>query len=317
MRRARHAPRGAHGDAGEANRVGHHMRKRIASSCPIAAFVVALTLAACSDVSGVTDVTLLTDSVSVIGDFRETASVSPSALRAAVDVTLLLANQSATPETLPAPLSGRCRGGLVVEAWHQSNGRSTLVWRSSDEPAVPCPVTPLSLVVAPHASVSVTGEFNNAEILGDSLPEGNYILTVSADLQSPMIPARLTAGSIFIGRKYIVPPGTVLDGTWAGGADGILVILALHWTADSVSGTGTYTAGTPNVNRCGGGTLRGTGTVKFTASRSEDRLTGHVAFDNGWAPPYSAVHTGRDLLDGQFMSVDAGPCPLPLARQIP
>ncbi|HXT17556.1 MAG TPA: hypothetical protein VN706_18080 [Gemmatimonadaceae bacterium] len=280
-------------------------------------FVVPLTVAACSDGSGLSTGTLLSDTASVDGDFRETASVAPSPLRAAVDVTLLIMNRGTRPETLYSSESGSCDGGLIVRAWHHANGRNTLAWLSSAVPVVPCPGHPLPLVLAPNASVSLTREIGNAEILGDSLPSDTYILTASADLRSPTLPAQVTAASIFIGLEYIVPPGTVLDGTWSGGADGILLRLALRWTADSVNGTGTYVATPPYSNRCGGSTLRGSGTVKFTAARTEDRLVGHMAFDNGWTPPYSAVQTGRDLLDGHFMSVDVGPCPMPLGREIP
>lgn len=79
------------------------------------------------------------------------------------------------------------------------------------------------------------------------------------------------------------------------------------------SGTGTYTAFTPNTNRCGGGTLRGSGTATVPAARVEDRVSGYVSFDKGWLPPYSAVQTALDLLDGQFLSIDAGQCPMPVA----
>lgn len=276
-----------------------------------------LATAACSSGTEPTSDPFVGDTVAVTGNLRETGSAALSPERAAVDVTLLIANQGAQPETLTTSAIAECAGSVIVRAWRDVNGRKSLAWISSAIPVIPCPIALLGpTVIAPHTAVTLGREIPNFEILGDSLPAALYTLTVSADLESPALPAQIATPALFIGPHYIVPPGTVLDGTWSGEADGIELSLALHWTADSVTGTGTYTAFTPNTNRCGGGTLHGSGSVTVRASRAEDRVSGAMLFDNGWTPPYSAVQTGADLLDGHFMSVDAGQCPMPLARQV-
>ena len=259
----------------------------------------------------------LLDTAVVTGSFRESGLASVSPLRAAVDVGLLLTNQSARPETLISSVSGSCDGGIIARAWRNVNGRVVLAWNSSAVPFIPCPGRALPIVVAPHSTFQLTREISSAEMLGDSLPADTYTFTVSADLASPALTAQVATPPVLVSTTFIVPPGTVLDGTWAGGADGILLTIPLRWTADSVTGTGTYQAFSPNTNRCGGGTLRGSGSVTLRAARTQDGLSGPMSFDNGWTPPYIAVLTGVGLLDGHFMSVDVGPCPMPLALQIP
>jgi len=279
-------------------------------------FLASMSLSACSTDPGLTENALLSDTVSVDGNVRETASASLSLLRPSVDVSLRIMNQGEQPETLFSSPRGACDGGMIVRAWRDVKGKSTLAWVSSAVPFIPCPAHALPLVVAPHASVLLSREIPNAEILGDSLPPDNYVLTASADLQAPLLPAQITAGPLFIQLAFVVPPGTVLDGTWSGSADGIELRMALHWTADSVTGSGMYIEMSPNTNRCGGGTLRGSGNVTLAAARTEDRVVGHMSFDNGWTPPYSAVLANAAFLDGQFMSVDVGPCPMPLGREV-
>jgi hypothetical protein len=257
------------------------------------------------------------DSVHVSGHFRETASAALSPLRAAVDVGLQLTNQSAQPETLLSSGRGTCDGEMVIRVWRPLNGQLVLAWNSAALPPNPCPAHALPLVLAPHAATLLTHEIASTELLGDSLPADTYTFTVSADFASPEIPGEVATSPVAVSTHFIVPPGTVLDGTWAGAADGIVLTLRLHWTADSVTGTGTYQGFTPNSNHCGGGTLRGTGSVTLSAVRTADRVIGAMSFSNGWTPPYGATLTSAGQLDGQFMSVDAGPCQMPLALQIP
>ena len=277
-----------------------------------------MALAACSSGTEPTTNAFLGDTVAVTGLLRETATAALSGERAAVDVKLQIMNQGTKPETLVSSPRGACDGGVIVQAWHDVNGRKTLAWTSSAMPFIPCPGHALPLVIAPDSTATLGREIGNIEMLGDSLAAGAYTFTVSADLQSPSLPAQVVVSApILVSPHFIVPPGTVLDGTWSGEADGILLSLALHWTADSVTGTGTYQVFSPNTNRCGGVTLRGSGQVTVSTSRAEYQRVGHMSFDNGWSPPYSAVQTGVDLLDGQFMSIDLGPCQMPLARQRP
>lgn len=283
------------------------------------AFVVAaaVCVGACSAGTEPLTSAFPADTVAVTGNFRETGSASPSPLRAAIVIGLQLTNQGTSPETLIVSDRGSCDGGIVARAWRDVDGRKTLAWTSSAEPVIPCPGAVMPLVVAPHSSVQMQREIESFEILGDSLPVDTYTFTVRADMQSPSLPAEVAAQSLRVSTQYIVPPGTILDGTWAGAADGIVLTIPLHWTADSVTGTGTYQTFAPNTNRCGGTTLPASGNVTFRASRAQDRVSGYMAFDNGWGPPYIAVQPSRDLLDGHFMSVDVGTCPMPLGHQYP
>jgi hypothetical protein len=284
-------------------------------ACVVCAVVV--TLAACAGDTEPLSSAFPRDTVLVAGGFRETASVAASPFRAAVDVGLLLTNDSAQPETLLSSFRGTCDGGIVARAWRNVNGRLVLAWTSAALPVNPCPAHALPVVLAPHAAIQLTHEIASFELLGDSLPADTYTFTVSADFASPSLPGEVATSPIAVSKQFIVPPGTKLDGTWAGGADGIVLTFPLHWTADSVTGTGTYQAVSPNANRCGGGTLRGSGRVSFRAVRVEDRVNGSMSFDNGWTPPYSAVLIAVGELDGHFMSIDAGQCPMPLALQSP
>ena len=103
-----------------------------------------------------------------------------------------------------------------------------------------------------------------------------------------------------------------LDGPWSSHDFNIGVVLNLTWTADSVKGSGTYTV-LQNSLGCGGGTLHGDGTVTFAASVSSGNIVGHMAFDNGWTPPYRGTLTGTTIA-GAFQSIDAGPCLFPLYK---
>jgi hypothetical protein len=284
-------------------------------ACVVCAVVV--TLVGCAGDTEPVVSAFPRDTVLVVGGFRETASVSPSPFRAAVDVGLVLTNESAQPETLLSSFRGSCDGGLVARAWRNVNGRLVLAWTSSALLVVPCPGHPLPIILAPHAAIQLMREIASFELLGDSLPADTYAFTVSADFASPSLPGEVATSPIAVSKKFIVPPGTKLDGTWAGAGSGIVLTLPLHWTADSVNGTGTYQAFSPDANRCGGGTLRSSGRVSFRAVRVEDRVNGSMSFDNGWTPPYSAVLIAVGELDGQFMSIDAGQCPMPLALQSP
>jgi hypothetical protein len=103
-----------------------------------------------------------------------------------------------------------------------------------------------------------------------------------------------------------------LDGAWSSHNFSVGVVLDLAWTADSVRGSGTYTV-LQNALGCGGATLHGTGNVTFAASVKNNAFLGHMAFDNGWAPPYSGTLDGTSI-NGAFQSIDAGPCPFALFK---
>jgi hypothetical protein len=234
------------------------------------AFAVSLVIAATIGCAGGTEPMLSifsADSVHVSGHFRETASAALSPLRAAVDVGLQLTNQSAQPETLLSSGRGTCDGEMVIRVWRPLNGQLVLAWNSAALPPNPCPAHALPLVLAPHAATLPTHEIASTELLGDSLPPDTYTFTVGADFASPEIPGEVATSAVALSTRFIVPPGTVLDGTWGGLGKGIVLVLRLRWTTDSVTGTGTYDAFTPNTSHCGAATLRGTGGVTLRAVR--------------------------------------------------
>lgn len=113
-------------------------------------------------------------------------------------------------------------------------------------------------------------------------------------------------------------PGSTgaLDGPWSTHTTlGFGLVLTLSWTADSVTGTGSYSSIAGNGLRCGGETLSGTGTVRLAAARtSAASIAGYMSFDNGWMPPYSGTLTDSSHIAGEFHSVDQGPCTLDLFR---
>lgn len=115
------------------------------------------------------------------------------------------------------------------------------------------------------------------------------------------------AGIVLIGCHSATAPGDpALNGAWTSHTLKVDVLITLTWSADSVNGSGTYTV-LNNTLGCGGGTLTGTGAVTFTASRSGAAIAGHMAFDNGWTPPYLGT-LGSNAITGHFMSVDRGIC---------
>jgi hypothetical protein len=103
------------------------------------------------------------------------------------------------------------------------------------------------------------------------------------------------------------PQDKSLDGAWTSRSFGVTSLLNLTWTRDSVKGTGTYFV-IDNSLGCGGGTLQGSGTVSFRASRSGATITGAMIFDNGWTPPYSGTLENNSRVAGGFRSIDAGSC---------
>lgn len=113
------------------------------------------------------------------------------------------------------------------------------------------------------------------------------------------------------GGTTTAPKDDALDGAWTARSFGVAALLELTWTKDSVKGSGTYTV-LGNTLACGGGTLKGSGTVTLRASRAGSAIVGVMAFDNGWAPPYTGTLANNSRIDGSFRSIDAGSCAFPL-----
>jgi hypothetical protein len=117
--------------------------------------------------------------------------------------------------------------------------------------------------------------------------------------------------AIACGGTTTTPTDRALDGAWTARSFGVAALLQLTWTQDSVKGSGTYTV-LDNTLACGGGTLKGSGTVTFRASRSGSSIAGFMTFDNGWGPPYTGLLANNSRIDGSFRSIDAGSCSFPL-----
>ena len=113
------------------------------------------------------------------------------------------------------------------------------------------------------------------------------------------------------GGSTETPADTSPDGVWTNRSAGVLLSLTLSWTRDSVKGPGTYVV-LDNTLSCGGSNLHGSGSVAFAAARSGSAVTGRMAFDNGWTPPYSGSVEMNVRINGSFQSVDRGTCPFPL-----
>jgi hypothetical protein len=106
-----------------------------------------------------------------------------------------------------------------------------------------------------------------------------------------------------------------LAGRWHGVNDGLTVDLTLQQVGDSVTGTGSYSVGHNSSMGCGGESLSGSGPVTLRGTLSGAELTSRMSFAGSWTPPYLGTLIAPDSLNGHFMSVDRGGCPLILMRQ--
>jgi hypothetical protein len=249
-------------------------------------------------------------------DFRETAagSIVPFNGRS-VYLTIIIENVSANQQSMNWSVDCTGAGALLVKAYRQVGTEQALAWNSASAPrTVACPTQLVSRTLMAGDELTLQQTIPVTAILGDSLPSGSYLLTVSA-LTTPSLDSVIAIGSLTITSAVIDPPTSSLNGTWTASSHGVDLTLTLAWSTDSVSGTGTYTASASNSLGCGGGTLRGTGAVRLNAHRAHDQFQGLMTFDNGWVPPYAAVIVDASTLGGAFSSIDAGPCPLSLTHR--
>ena len=252
-----------------------------------------------------------------IPSFGESASSSivPSAEGRAVLTTLTITNIGLATQTVTWGVDCGGSGPFDLRAYRLVNGVRVLAWSSAALPrTLGCPTALVLRTLNPGDAADLTRTIDVASILGDSLPAGSYLLTARA-ATTPAIDSEVPAGTVALSTAVVSGPAVNLDGIWSGASRGVSVTLSLHWFADSVVGGGTFTVSGDNTLGCGGGTLRGTGTVTLDAQRTADQLTGSMAFGNGWTPPFSAVLADTLTLGGVFHSVDTGVCPLMLVRQ--
>lgn len=267
----------------------------------------ALPLAACSS--------------SVVGvqtpGFQESASASVVSGLAAVTYLgpvvqggLVVRNTSGTSRDIAWTENGcDANAGVRLRAYRLVGGQPVLAWDSSLLPAQPgCQPQTIRTTIAAGGSDAFQATYHVADILGDSLPAGSYVVTVTSDLQAPTLPQELPEGTLVLDDTPLVPPNTDLSGTWAGGVNGVFVSLSLTWTADSVYGSGRYTTQSPITLGCGLQSLADSGTVRLEARRRGDYIAGAMTFDGGTEPPYAGVLDTGMHLSGEFFSIDAGDC---------
>jgi hypothetical protein len=261
-------------------------------------------LAACSASTGMLDAS----------EIHETATASIDlAVGRSLRATLTLENDGPPVNLI---WGNDCSGfGDAITVRAYKHGSSVVAWSSDRLPnALLCPTVAHGSTLDTGASLQLTFVAGVDRVLGDTLPGGTYDITVTPRVVT-VDGDENTAGSLTLATGVVAPNGTPLDGTWTGSSRGVTVSFNLHWTADSVSGTGTWSVTGANTLGCGGGTLSGAGTVAFAAHRTGDQLGGSTQFSNGWTPPFLGVLADPNTLGAHFMSVDAGPCPITLARK--
>lgn len=270
----------------------------------ISAALAAACLAACS----------ATTEIGGSASIQETASAS-------VDFTTTrVLRVTVTLENLGAPVDliwgNDCSGfGDAVSVRVRKHGTGAVVWDSDRLPnALVCPSAAHTRHLGTGETQALSFVAGMDAIVGDSLPSTTYDVTAAPRVVGAPRDT-IAAGSVPLTNGFAVSAGTPLDGVWAGAASGVTVSLDLHWTADSVSGSGTWRTTGANDLGCGGGTLSGTGTVTLAARRSGDQVGGPMAFSNGWTPPFIGVLADATTLGAHFMSIDTGPCPITLIRQ--
>jgi len=243
-----------------------------------------------------------------------TAVLVGTSAGAVVQATADIQNVGGSEQSISWGVDCGGSGALTLNVYRVTGDTRALVWTSAALPRLlGCPTRLVQLSLAPGAHAEPQFAIAVGSILGDSLPAGAYTLTVIAHT-TPALDAEVSAGSLTLSDAAAVPLGTNLDGTWTGTSRGFSIALTLHWSADSVTGFGTYAAADTNSLGCGGGTLRGTGTITFAGRRSQDHFQGAMQFSGGWSPPYGGTLIDERTIGGSFMSIDAGPCYFTLAR---
>ena len=207
--------------------------------------------------------------------------------------------------------------GIRLRVYRLVGGQQVLVWDSARLPAQSgCQSQTFRGTLAPGDSDVFRATYRLDQVLGDSLPVGSYVVTVTSDLVAPALPQELPGGTLVLDDTQLVPPGTNLSGTWEGGVNGVFVAMSLTWTADSVYGSGRYTTQSPITLGCGLQSLADSGTVRLEARRQGDYVAGAMTFDGAIGPPYAGVLDTGMHLTGEFFSVDTGPCPFDVAMPV-
>jgi hypothetical protein len=139
------------------------------------------------------------------------------------------------------------------------------------------------------------------------IPVTTYLLALFAACSSPSV-TKTDATSD-------VSQVASLSGRWHGTNDGLIVDLTLTQTGDSVTATGNYSVAQSSSIGCGGESLSASGPVTLQGKFAGAELSARMSFAGSWTPPYLGTLVAPDSLNGHFMSIDRGGCPLVLVRQ--
>src|SRR6185437_11086547 len=271
----------------------------------------------------------------LLAGFACSATVDPTAdsgepLHAAVSISI----DSSLQRTLVAALSvtnrsnlsqtihwsDDCVGNGTVDIHVIRNG--AVIWNSALMP--PDPACPTQQITSSLAAGVVGGFGRRVElraILGDSIAAGQYDVVAVPTITStpsPSLVSPLDLGVWTIADPIVVPPGTSLDGSWTGTASGLALTLTMHWTSDSVTGTGTYTTQPPASFACAGGTIgASTGPVQLLGVRDNDVVGGRLVFGGADGPPFHGHLRSADSVDIVDTTIDTPSCALELKHTGP
>ena len=117
------------------------------------------------------------------------------------------------------------------------------------------------------------------------------------------------------GSAADVSQAAALAGKWHASNSGLAVDMTIDQRGDSLAGSGTYTLATNASLGCGGETIPPSGAVTLNGKLGGSSFAGRMSFAGTWTPPYLGTFIAPDSLNGHFMSVDRGGCPLILLRQ--
>ena len=106
-----------------------------------------------------------------------------------------------------------------------------------------------------------------------------------------------------------------LTGNWRASNSGLALDMTIDQHADSLTGSGTYTRADSATIGCGGETIPANGPVTLRGRLNGTSFEGRMSFAGTWTPPYLGTFIAPDSLNGHFMSVDRGGCPLILLRK--
>ena len=106
-----------------------------------------------------------------------------------------------------------------------------------------------------------------------------------------------------------------LTGNWSASNSGLAIDMRIDQHADSLTGSGTYTLAESATIGCGGETIPASGPVTLSGKLNGSSFEGRMSFAGMWTPPYLGTFIAPDSLNGHFMSVDRGGCPLILLRK--